>query len=390
MDVLPPNSQPSVPPAFEQSRKIADIEVLRGIAVLMIVVFHVHGTLLNWPIPWWAHVTDSYFNFWPGVDLFFAISGFVIARSLLPRLQASATPHQFFDAALAFWIRRVWRLLPTAWLWLAIILTCAGLFNASGSFGLFHDNFESVCAALLSLANVHLAEAFGHYGVGASAPYWSLSLEEQFYLALPLLAFAAGKRLPAVLGILCVCVFLIPGDGAWLASFRIQPILLGVLLAFLQRQPLYARLEPAALGRSRVARGVCGLGLLLMLSVMGPRGQHITPYRFDVIAIISAIIVFIASYNRDYICRNGWLKRLIVWVGSRSYAIYVIHTPAFAATNEIFYRLSPAGTVFDQRFTLRFLVVGLGLTVVLADANYRFIETPFRRRGARIAQRLLA
>ncbi len=378
------------PPAREQHRKIADIEVLRGVAVLMVVAFHIHGPLLNWPIAWWKHLTDGYFNFWPGVDLFFAISGFVIARSLLPRLQAAATPRQFYDTALAFWIRRVWRLLPTAWLWLGIILICAAVFNRSGSFGLFHDNFEAVCAALLSLANVHLAGAFGHYGVGASAPYWSLSLEEQFYLVLPVLAYLAGHRLAAVLGIVALAAFLIPGDGPWLASFRVQPILLGVLLALLQRHEIYRRIEPTALGRSRIARGVCTVSLLLLLSAMGPLGQRITPYRFDVIAIISAIIVFIASYDRDYVCRHGWLKRVLVWFGSRSYAIYVIHAPAFAATHEIFFRFYPSGTVFDAHFTGRFLVVGLGLTLALADINYRFIETPLRRRGARVAQRFLA
>ncbi len=115
-------------PAHQRGR-IADIEVLRGISVLYVIASHIAGTLLPWPTPLLGHITRNYVMFWPGVDLFFAISGFVIARSLLPILRAAGSGTEFFSAVLVFWIRRAWRLLPSAWLWLAIILFLAAFFN---------------------------------------------------------------------------------------------------------------------------------------------------------------------------------------------------------------------------------------------------------------------
>ena len=66
--------------------RIGDIECLRGIAVIMVIFYHAHLALFTWPMPQLDHIEANYLQTWPGVDLFFAISGFVIARTLLPSL----------------------------------------------------------------------------------------------------------------------------------------------------------------------------------------------------------------------------------------------------------------------------------------------------------------
>ena len=68
--------------------RISDIEVLRGFAVLVVVAHHSRINLFSWEAPWLESLA-TYFGGWVDVDLFFAISGFVIARTLLPQLQAS-------------------------------------------------------------------------------------------------------------------------------------------------------------------------------------------------------------------------------------------------------------------------------------------------------------
>jgi peptidoglycan/LPS O-acetylase OafA/YrhL len=78
----------------------------------------------------------------------------------------------------------------------------------------------------------------------------------------------------------------------------------------------------------------------------------------------------------------------MLWVGSRSYAIYLIHIPAFFATREIWFRVKPPGTVFDAAYTWRFALTALPLLLIAAELNYRCLEVPLRRRGARIAQRI--
>ncbi len=91
-------------------------------------------------------------------------------------------------------------MLPSAWLWLAIILASAAFFNSSHVFWSFRANVEAAVAALLDVANFRQIMIFGRFDPGASFPYWSLSLEEQFYILLPFAVFFAGRRLPYALG----------------------------------------------------------------------------------------------------------------------------------------------------------------------------------------------
>src|SRR6516165_2846821 len=103
MDALSPEVAASSRAAETRSRgkrRIADIEALRGIAVIGVIVHHAHGNLITWP----SRAFDSVFRYldsWPGVDLFFAISGFVIARSLLPRLAACDSDKAYLRTTLA-------------------------------------------------------------------------------------------------------------------------------------------------------------------------------------------------------------------------------------------------------------------------------------------------
>ena len=89
---------------------------------------------------------------------------------------------------------------------------------------------------------------------------------------------------------------------------------------------------------------------------------------------------------RDYLLSNGPLKRLLVWVGARSYAICLIHIPAFYLSRELCFRL---GWDASER-PLSLLAISLVLIVVLSELNYRFVESPCRDLGSRLVKRLSA
>jgi len=208
--------------------RIDDIEILRGIAVLMVVLHHAHGNLFTWATPK-MELFYTYFSGWVGVDLFFAISGFVIARDLVPRLQASPGGDTTTRLVLAFWIRRFWRLIPSAWLWLLVILIASVAFNQAGAFGAFRTNLEATVAGVLQIANIRFAESFMNWPYGASFVYWSLSLEEQFYLLFPLVILLARRYLVyAMLALVLVQFFLV--RTPMLMVFRTDALTLGVLL----------------------------------------------------------------------------------------------------------------------------------------------------------------
>jgi len=370
----------SARPVSRGGHRIADIELLRGVAVLFVIIQHAHGNLISWSNP----AVESfyrYFQFDSGVDLFFAISGFVIARSLVPLLAGCGSPFEFARATLGFWVRRAWRLLPSAWLWLAVVLMASVLFNRSGLYGSFHTNFEATVAALLDVANFRFQALFGSAPYGASFPYWSLSLEEQFYLLFPILIFLSGRWLPAVLAVgVLAQLFLV--RSLLLMSVRTDALMLGVLIALWSRDATYRLFEPRGLARHPAARwAVLGLGVLLLAAVTAS-GATIAWFRVGVVALICAGLVLVASFDGDYLMRDGGLKRALLWVGSRSYALYLVHVPVMFGVRELWLQLE-IQPVHGHGWVM--VLLALGLMGLLAELNFRLVETPLRLRGARIA-----
>jgi len=366
------------------SKRIQDIELLRGFAVLFVLIQHANGNLFTWSTPDMARFF-TYFAGGFGVDLFFAISGFVIARDLLPKLQGASDNAAATRITIAFWIRRAWRLWPSAWLWLAIILFACVAFNDSGAFGSLRANFEATVVAVLHVANLRFADAFGNFEYGASFPYWTLSLEEQFYLLLPLLALLARHWLPYLLVALVLLQFCASRDMLAMA-LRTDAIAMGVLIAIWSKHSTYV------LSRPIVFKKPLGpLALVVAFICMGAlhsKALHTVSISVGMIALLSAILVWIASYDADYLCPTGWFKRVMVWVGTRSYAIYLIHIPAFFATREIWFRLGSGSVSFGEEEFWPFIVTAAVLIAVLSELNYRFVETPLRRHGRSVVTRM--
>lgn len=369
--------------------RIQDIEVLRGYAIGMVMIAHLTGWLVTWPIPVWSHIVSNYFYPLPGVDLFFVVSGFVIGRALLPELARAESGLEFFRITLIFWVRRAWRLLPAAWLWLCAIMLLSATFNRGGAFGLFHDNFEAAIAAFLLVANIRVAEAFGHFGLGASSHYWSLSLEEQFYLALPGLVWLSGRFLPRVIAVLFL-VFLVLPDRSIVSCVRLHGLLLGVGLALLANSPVRETLAPRFLRGRRMARLCVTIVPLLAMSALSVFGQRILPERFGAMALLGAIPVWAATFDAGLIWPGGLGARAMGWVGARSYALYLAHVPCYCVTREALARIAPADHVHDLAWTMAHMALGLGLTVVAAALTHRFVEVPLRARGRRIATAMAA
>ena len=366
---------------------IEDIELLRGFAVLLVVVHHAQANLISWTTPALTRFY-SYFGGWVGVDLFFAVSGFVIARSLVPRLHAQPDGPAARRETLSFWMRRAWRLLPSAWLWLLVILLATLTFNSSGVFGSLEANLEASVAAVLQVANIRFAQAFMQWEYGSSFVYWSLALEEQFYLLFPLLILLSRRWLPYVLfGLVALQLF--SPRSVMLMMFRTDALALGVLIAVWSAQPSYRRLQPALLARRGLGVGVL-LVLLLCLCALGSEPLTMFSMRIGAIALLAAALVWIASYDQNFLWPDGAFKRLMIWFGTRSYAIYLIHIPAFFFTREIYYRLYPQQGDFGDSFFYPFVLTAAVLIVVLSELNYRLIECPLRERGKQIAQRLFA
>jgi peptidoglycan/LPS O-acetylase OafA/YrhL len=365
------------------SRRIDEIEVLRAIAIMMVFIEHIPINLFFWRSQL-GDVLAADWNGSAGVDLFFAISGFVIARGLLPRLQDCPAGAPYARTTLTFLLHRFWRLQPSAWLWVAVPLIVGLFFNRSGALHTPHANLAAGLTALLGISNFRFAAIFGSQDGGLSFAYWSLSLEEQFYILLPLLALLLRARLAWAMLALLAWQFLMPPDPLWYAT-RPGALAAGVLLAIWRESGSYAIAAPAFLRHGPIVRAAFVCGIVAALGALEsnlPRPLMTIPY--GMVALLSALAVYAASFDCGYILPAGLLRDMLVWIGNRSYAIYLIHIPAFAFTRELYMWVRPPGLFHSTQEATHYVVVALFLTLALSDLNYRFVETPLRRYGRAI------
>jgi peptidoglycan/LPS O-acetylase OafA/YrhL len=366
-----------------------EIESLRAIAIILTLLQHL-PVMLYWPNPpAWMLSIYNHTSFWCGVDLFFVVSGFVVTQSLLNAFDsANREGLSRWVAVKRFWVRRAFRLFPMAWLWVAMVLVASRFLNDSGAFGSFSDNATQALWILVHLYNWF---AYGWFVSGVNiAPlgiYWSLALEEQFYVLLPLLLVLRNKLLYAVLVIAIAAQFFIWRPAPWLEpmwALRFDALIWGVLLAFFVRESSRAR-QPLTWLSSRAARWLANILLLIGISIM-PSALMPFSATTGLLAMVCALYVWLASFERGYVFPIGRFQPILDWFGSRSYAIYVVHVAAFMLTRELAFRVVRAnGSVTDWDRAISILAAGLALTFIFAEICHRLLEQPLRDWGRRLA-----
>ncbi|WP_243439652.1 acyltransferase family protein [Fundidesulfovibrio soli] len=366
-----------------------DIEILRAFAIIITVVGHIssHFEIAGTPL----RASMDVVSYWFGVDLFFCISGYVICMSLMRQLpEGGLTGGNYARVAVPFYIRRVFRILPTAWLWLGVVaLLAAAMPQVEGKsfFGNRKEVYDGVLASLLFVQNISLWVK-QHFEPMTDI-YWSLSLEEQFYFVFPLVLLALPRRplLWALGAAAAVQIFTPRPMWSFWWAVRSDGLILGVMLALCQGGNLHARFAPLFMENGAVRVGAALL--LVLLSGMAAHGGWF-PLGVGVLTVCSFALVWIASYDRGWILsRNPAVRRALVYVGQRSYGIYIIHQPAFALTKYLcaapFKEL--VARMPSQAASWLTPTVFLLLLFVLVELNFVLLETPLRRFGVALARR---
>jgi peptidoglycan/LPS O-acetylase OafA/YrhL len=293
------------------------------------------GDLFN--PPGTHHSLFRFTDFWGGVDIFFCVSGFVITGSLL----RENSPASFRHLAVPFYIRRIFRIWPAALLWLSIALLAAKFANTSSAFGHVRADARDGIAAVLQIHNIYLSLCGTGYlaQCGKEVIYWSLSLEEQFYVLFPILLYFVGPmRLRWVLAGLILIQFPLARDAPDMLWFiRTDAISYGVLIAIAAAGSKLDAVVNAVSNHPVRARWLAGL-LVVTVAALSLTPQ--LKVNVGLIALASAGLVLLASCNRGVVIphRNG-ARSVFLWGGSRSFGIYLAHDPCFWATREIFYHI---------------------------------------------------
>ena len=383
------------------------LDGLRALAVVAVLLYHAE---LSW-------LTGGFL----GVEIFFVISGYLITALLLTEWQ------QLGRVDLKkFWIRRARRLLPALYVLLALTLTYAVVFLPGEVAGLRGD----VIAALGYVTNWYLVLGHESYFEAIGRPsllkhLWSLAVEEQFYLLWPpvlALGLSLGAErfrqrrvlfvalMGAVASALLMAILYRPEADPSRVYFgtdtRATGLLMGAALALVWRPwPLPQREgDPTTIGGLPLYRqatiwgwlrrrwgwtvpsilDVAGLGALGALIVFCLRLGEYDPflYRGGLASVVVATTVVIMACVHPHARLGKYLlgQRPLRWVGVRSYGIYLWHWPVFMVTR-------PQLDVALEGLGL--LALRLGLTVVLADLSYRYVEKPIRKGALERAWRAL-
>lgn len=316
-----------------------------------------------------------------GVSTFFTLSGFLITSLLVSEREATG------EISLArFWSRRFRRLLPGALSALGLILAFGWfLGNSVQQAGLRGD----VLWSLLYGANWHFIGEGTSYAdifqAGAESPaqhFWSLGIEEQFYLIFPLVAFgsmillkASRRRFGVILGVLwglSIAASLAYGAMGWSddriyfgTETRAAELLAGAVLAV-----IICGRETIANRRVRSVVEFAGPSFMSVAFLFWALTDLGTGwlYRggFGAYSIVSALLILAAVQPRG-LARYVLSVAPMRWIGRISYGIYLYHWP-------VFIYLRDRSDLADWP---RFLV-GAAVTIALAEVSYRFIEMPIR------------
>lgn len=363
----------------EGSRR-PDIQGLRAVAVLVVMAFHA-----GLPVP----------GGFLGVDVFFVISGFVIAGSIVRDAQSDAG-----FSLRTFYARRVRRLLPALATLVGVVCVAAVVLQSPST---AHRTARTGVAAVASVANFEVARSTGGYfdEPAATNPLmhtWSLSVEEQFYVVLPLLLLLGlrlgrGRRRPllpaaALLTVAGLASFALaqhwmlqpgPPDEAamaqtafYSAATRAWEFVAGVLLALAVSG---GAVSGGAMLSRRVADacGAVGTGLLAVAFLRLDAASGVPGAAALLPVTASLALIAAGSRARSRPSHGGAVPRLLgsaplVAIGDVSYSLYLWHWPAVVLARSV----APG--------SLAVAVAAIALSALPAVASYRLVEQPVRRR----------
>ncbi len=355
--------------------RLAEIDMLRGYAVAMVVFLHLNlsNPYRGWVVLGIMQSTDMAI----GVDLFFVISGFVICRALgeLWDVETAVDARRLKNFPLTFYRKRFARLWPASALWLVLNVVLAGLFYGSPFWPP-----PLLVAVKAMFGFVYLYNFQELRDPGPLGYFWSLSLEWQFYLLLPLfLLFVRNNiyRLGLLIAALAVSVWTMPGGWGW-QYFRFDGLIFGILLYVLLDRleivvPRYRALE------HWLFRPLVTLALLLAVMVVPP---YVADGRIGFVFAnaLGAVLVALAAADRGYVSSLG-LGPLVRWLGSRSYSIYLVHMPVVLSL-ESYYRFYWPPPRANHRINFElgwYYGVSILLIALFAELTYRWVELPSHR-----------
>ncbi len=364
------------------SGRIPELDGLRGIAVMMVLVWHFIGSLIDSRAlgHWTKIVTNITILGRTGVDLFFVLSGFLITGIILDRTLRKRT----FLAH--FYMRRILRIVPSY-----IILV--GIFWLIVSYGITNDVFSpetELWRHLTFTQNLWMAD-MQRWGPGGISVSWSVAVEEQYYIIFPLIAMTLPRRfLPSALVALGLFSCLrrpwvyFPDHNAFSMYVhtlsRLDGLAMGGLIALFWRHPYFTLWQQQYAYKLKAVLKILAFGIpILCIGLANNVALNMAVWGHTYLTLLyGALLVYILGHLGSP--HLGWLRAPhLVWIGGISYTVYLFHPLILSTVFLLAHQPERLATAFD--FVLA--ASALTLTIIYAAFSRRWLENPLIRWGRR-------
>ncbi|MCY9033187.1 acyltransferase family protein [Bacillus inaquosorum] len=357
----------------QHHRYIPGLDGLRAFAVLSVIAYHLNFSGAN--------------GGFIGVDIFFVLSGYLITSILLPA-HGNDISLDFRD----FWVRRIRRLLPAAYLMIFSTVVWVVLFDRE----LLHTVRGDAISSLFYMSNwwfiFHKLSYFDSFGSPSPLKnLWSLAIEEQFYMIWPMFLvggmyiFKKRARLAAAVSLLALCsavmmsILYEPGGDPSRVYYgtdtRSFALLIGCALALVW--PMKRLSSNRLSNKLKHTLHATELSAFCILVLCVYFTDEYEPFLYRggmlLISMIAAILIACVCHPSSFL-GNLLSWRPLRWLGTRSYGIYLWHYPVIVLSTPV----QEIGNPVFWHIVLKVIV-----TFILAELSYHFIEKPIRTQGFR-------
>ncbi len=355
-------------------KRVPQIDGLRAIAIMLVVSFHyINNQLINSRL-YLGKLSAKLFSFgWAGVDLFFVLSGFLIGGILI----SNKNKQNYFST---FYIRRFLRIIPNYYLLVIIfVLICSAPLFWGKSY-LASNTVLPLWSYFTMLQNLFMAK-LNNMGNAAMSVTWSIAIEEQFYLIMPLIIyFTNTKILPYLLIIFIVAaiffrsIYSVAGVSFNIPAYvllpcRMDAISFGVLLAWINVE--YG-IENFVSKHYKTL-----LGLLLFSAItcitLFTIYQDIGIIRNTLFALFFTCCIAIALGKSNSIYSQLLTNKTLNWIGKISYSLYLFHYLILRSTKVVF---AKSHNLQNPLWLFTASVTALIVSIFFSWLVYKFLESP--------------